>query len=135
MPDFNSQIIDEFRANSGQVGGPFDGATLLLLHTTGARSGAERVNPMMYGRAGADYVVVASKAGAPTSPDWYHNLVAHPEVSAEIGTGTVRFTARVAAGEERDRIWTKWKIDNPGFAEYEQKTSREIPVIVLSPVS
>jgi deazaflavin-dependent oxidoreductase (nitroreductase family) len=135
MPDFNSQIIDEFRANGGQVGGPFAGASLLLLHTTGARSGAERVNPMVYGRAGDDYVVFASKAGAPTNPDWYHNLVAHPDVTAEIGTETVRLTARVAGREERDRIWTPWKAANPGFAEYEQKTSRQIPVVILSPVS
>jgi deazaflavin-dependent oxidoreductase (nitroreductase family) len=135
MPDFNSQIIDEFRANGGQVGGPFAGASLLLLHTTGARSGAERVNPMVYGRAGDDYVVFASKAGAPTNPDWYHNLVAHPDVTAEIGTETVRLTARVAGGDERDRIWTPWKAANPGFAEYEQKTSRQIPVVILSPLS
>jgi deazaflavin-dependent oxidoreductase (nitroreductase family) len=135
MPDFNSQIIDEFRANGGQVGGPFAGASLLLPHTTGARSGAERVNPMVYGRAGDDYVVFASKAGAPTNPDWYHNLVAHPDVTAEIGTETVRLTARVAGGEERDRIWTPWKAANPGFAEYEQKTSRQIPVVILSPLS
>ena len=136
MPeDFNGKIIEEFRANGGKVGGPFQGAPLLLLHTTGARSGAERINPMMYGRVGDDYAVVASKGGAPTNPDWYHNLVAHPEVTAEIGTETVRLTARVTEGEERDRIWTKWKTDNPGFADYEQKTSRQIPVVILTPAS
>jgi deazaflavin-dependent oxidoreductase (nitroreductase family) len=136
MPeDFNGQIIREFRANGGKVGGPFEGASLLLLHTTGARSGAERVNPVVYGRAGGDYTVFASKGGAPTNPDWYHNLVAHPDVTAEIGTETLRLTARVASGEERDQIWTKWKTDNPGFAEYEQKTTRQIPVVILTPAS
>jgi len=133
MDDFNGKIITEFRENGGKVGGMFEGAPLLLLHTTGAKSGAERVNPMMFGRQGSDYTVFASKGGAPDNPAWYHNLVAHPDVTAEIGTETVRLTARVAAGEERDRIWTAWKERNPGFAEYEQKTSRQIPVIVLQP--
>jgi deazaflavin-dependent oxidoreductase (nitroreductase family) len=133
--DFNTQIITEFRANAGKVGGPFEGAPLLLLHTTGAKSGAERVNPMMYGREGDSYTVFASKGGAPDNPAWYHNLVAHPEVTAEIGTETVRLTARVAQGSERDRIWDAWKTQNTGFAEYETKTSRTIPVVILQPAS
>jgi deazaflavin-dependent oxidoreductase (nitroreductase family) len=133
--DFNGKIIREFRENGGKVGGMFDGTPLLLLHTTGARSGAERVNPVAYGRSGDDYTVFASKGGAPTSPDWYHNLVAHPQVTIEVGSETIPLTARVASGEERDRIWTAWKSANPGFADYEQKTSREIPVVILSRAS
>jgi deazaflavin-dependent oxidoreductase (nitroreductase family) len=134
MPnDWNSKIIEEFRANGGRVGGPFEGGTLLLLHTTGARSGQERVNPVAYQKVDQGYAVFASKAGAPTNPDWYHNLLAHPEVEAEIGDQTVRLTARVAQGDERDRIWTRQKETNPGFAEYEQKTTRQIPVVILEP--
>lgn len=136
MDDVNSwnrQIIEEFRANKGEVGGDFTGAPMLLLHTTGARSGAERVNPMMYQDLGESIAVFASKAGADTNPDWYHNLVAQPEVTAEIGTETRSFRARVADGAERDRIWTKQKQDFPGFAEYEAKTTRLIPVVVLDP--
>jgi deazaflavin-dependent oxidoreductase (nitroreductase family) len=133
--DFNSKIIDEFRANSGKVGGPFEGAPLLLLHTTGAKTGQQRVNPMMYRKLDNGYAVFASKAGAPTNPDWYHNLVANPEVSAEIGTQTLGLTARVAAGDERERIWIAHKTDNPGFADYEAKTTRQIPVVILEPVA
>jgi deazaflavin-dependent oxidoreductase (nitroreductase family) len=134
MPnDWNSKIIEEFRANEGRVGGPFEGGTLLLLHTTGARTGQERVNPVAYQKLDHGYAVFASKAGAPTNPDWYHNLVAHPEVEAEIGTEKHQFTARVAQGDERERIWSAQKASNPGFAEYEQKTSRQIPVVVLEP--
>jgi deazaflavin-dependent oxidoreductase (nitroreductase family) len=133
--DFNSKIIAEFRANGGKVGGPFEGAPLLLLHTTGARSGQERVNPMMYQVLGDSYVVFASKRGAPVSPDWYHNLVANPRVRAEVGAQTVELTARVAGAAEREPIWTAWKQANPGFADYEAKTTRQIPVIILEPVA
>lgn len=132
--DWNRQIIDEFRANGGRVGGNFAGAPLLLLHTTGARSGAERVNPMMYQELdGGRVAVFASKAGAPTNPDWYHNLTANPDVSAEIGSATRRFRARTADPEEREPIWTKQKQDYPGFADYESKTDRTIPVVILDP--
>ena len=133
MSDWNTAIIEEFRANGGKVGGNFEGAPMLLLHTTGAKSGQERVNPMVYRREGDDYVVFASKAGADTNPDWYHNLVANPEVEAEIGTERVKLRARVAEGDERERIWTAQKEAMPGFAEYEQKTTRTIPVVVLEP--
>ena len=133
MSDWNDKIIEEFRANDGKVGGPFAGAPLLLLHTVGARTGKQRVNPMMYRTVDGGYAVFASKAGAPTNPDWYHNLVAQPRVSAEIGGTTVDLVARVAEGEERDRIWTAHKAAYPGFADYERKTSRQIPVIVLEP--
>jgi len=133
MSDWNTKIIEEFRANAGTVGGPFEGAPMLLLHTTGAKSGKERVNPMVYQRVGDAYAVFASKAGAPTNPDWYRNLVAHPDVTAEIGTDTIALRARVATGAERDQIWTKQKQVMPGFADYERKTEREIPVVLLEP--
>ena len=135
MPeDFNSKIIEEFRANGGKVGGPFEGGRLLLLHTVGAKSGQERVNPMMYQPIGGSFAVFASKGGAPVNPDWYYNLLAHPRVTAEIGTETVELTARVADDETREPIWAAWKKANPGFAEYESKTTRQIPVILLDPV-
>jgi deazaflavin-dependent oxidoreductase (nitroreductase family) len=135
MPDWNSKIIEEFRANKGKVGGPFDGAPLLLLHTVGARTGQPRVNPVMYRPVPGGYAVFASKAGAPDNPDWYHNLLAHPDVEAEIGTETVKVHARVTEGTEREEIWTAHKAANPGFADYERKTTRQIPVIVLQPAS
>ena len=130
--DWNRQVIDEFRDNEGRVGGAYEGAPVLLLHTTGARTGAERVNPMLYQRLDDTTVAVfASKAGAPTNPDWYHNLLAHPDAEAEIGTDRVRVRARVADGDERTRIWEKQKADYPGFADYERKTTRTIPVVIL----
>ena len=135
MSDWNTAIIDEFRASGGNVGGNFAGAPLLLLHTTGARTGQERVNPMMYRKVGDHFAVFASKAGAPTNPDWFHNLMANPAVTAEIGTQTLPFRARVAAGAERDEIWTAQKADYPGFADYETKTTRQIPVVILEPAS
>jgi deazaflavin-dependent oxidoreductase (nitroreductase family) len=131
MTDWNSKIIEEFRANGGKVGGQFEGAPLLLLHTVGARTGQPRVNPMMYQPVPAGYAVFASKAGAPTNPDWYYNVLAQPRVTAEIGTGTAEFLARVAEGEEREQIWSAQKAAYPGFAGYEQKTTRQIPVIIL----
>jgi len=134
VSDFNTPIIDEFRANGGKLGGNFEGAPMLLLHSTGAKSGKERVNPMMYQVVGDDYAVFASKAGAPTNPDWFHNLVAHPDATVEIGTDTKPVRARVAAGDERTRIWETQKERYPGFAEYERNTHREIPVVILEPV-
>ena len=133
MSDFNTPIIDEFRANGGKLGGNFEGAPMLLLHSTGAKSGKERVNPMMYQRVGDDYAVFASKAGAPTNPDWYHNLVANPDVTAEVGTETKELRARVAKGDERDKIWQAHKTQWTGFADYESKTDRQIPVVILEP--
>jgi deazaflavin-dependent oxidoreductase (nitroreductase family) len=135
MTDWNSKIIEEFRANEGRVGGPFDGAPLLLLHTVGAKTGKQRVNPMMYQQVAGGYAVFASKGGAPTNPDWYHNVLAHPRVSAEIGARMVELLARVAAGEEREKIWAAQKAAYPGFADYERKTARQIPVIILEPAS
>jgi deazaflavin-dependent oxidoreductase (nitroreductase family) len=133
MADHNQAIIDEFRGNGGRVGGPFEGAPLLLLHTTGAKSGQERVHPVMYQAVGEDYAVFASKAGAPEHPAWYHNLIANPEVVVEVGTALVPVTARVAEGEERELIWQRQKSDYPGFADYERSTAREIPVVILTP--
>lgn len=130
--DWNAKIIEEFRTNGGKVGGQFEGAPLLLLHSTGAKSGTERVTPVMYQAVGDDFAIFASKAGAPTNPDWYHNLRADPRATVEVGTETFAVTARVAEGDERERIWSKQKADYPGFAEYEEKTSRQIPVVVLS---
>ncbi len=132
MSDWNDKIIDEFRANDGRVGGNFAGASLLLLHSTGARSGQERVSPIMYRSAGSAWMVFASKAGADTNPDWYHNLLAHPEASIEVGTETIPVTARVLPEDERAPIWAAQKDAFPGFAEYEEMTSRQIPVIELT---
>jgi deazaflavin-dependent oxidoreductase (nitroreductase family) len=131
MSDFNTKIIEEFRSNDGRVGGPFEGAPMLLLHTTGARSGAERVSPVVYAEDGGRWVVFASKGGAPTNPDWFHNLRAHPDATIEVGTDTVPVVARAAEGDERERLWSRQKERMPGFADYEQKTTREIPVVVL----
>lgn len=134
MSDWNKAVIDEFRANGGKVGGNFDGAPLLLLHTTGAKSGEQRVNPVMYQDLGDGRLAIfASYAGLDVNPAWYHNIVAHPDVTVEVGTGTRSFRARTADLAERDPIWTKQKADYPGFAEYESKTTREIPVVILDP--
>jgi deazaflavin-dependent oxidoreductase (nitroreductase family) len=133
--DFNAQIIEEFRANGGRVGGMFEGMPLLLLHHTGAKSGKSRVNPVAYQSDGGRYVVFASKAGAPTNPDWYHNLKAQPNVSIEIGTDTLDVVASEATGEERKRLFRTQAERVPQFAEYEKQTDRVIPVIVLTPTT
>lgn len=134
--DWNKQIIDTFRANSGAVpNSQFADATIVLLHTVGAKSGQERVNPLnALPLEDGKYAVFASKGGQPTNPDWYHNLLKNPDVSFEVGTQTVKARARVAEGEERDRLWTTQKTNFPGFAEYEKATTRTIPVVVLEPV-
>jgi deazaflavin-dependent oxidoreductase (nitroreductase family) len=134
LADPNQEIIDEFRAKEGRVGGHFEGRTLLLLHHRGARTGTERVNPVAYQRLSRDSVAIfASKGGAPTNPDWFHNVVANPDVKVELGTETFDAHARVVEGSERDEIWERQKRDWPGFADYEEKTRgiREIPVIAL----
>lgn len=133
MSDWDAKIIAEFRENQGSVGGSFAGASLLLLHSIGAKSGQERVHPLMYLPVEEGYAVFASKAGAPTNPAWYHNLLTHPETTIEIGTGTKKVRAREASGSERERIWSRQKQEQPAFAEYERKTSRKIPVMVLEP--
>ncbi len=131
MTDWNAEVIDEFRANGGRVGGAFEGAPLLLLHSIGARSETERVTPVMYLAVDNSFAVFASKAGADTNPDWYHNLLAHPEASVEVGTDRIEVTARVLGDEERDPIWQEQKRRYAGFAEYEDKTTRVIPVVML----
>ncbi len=130
--DWNSQVVEEFRANEGKVGGQFEGAPLLLLHTKGAKSGAERVNPVMYLDLDGRRYVFASKAGADSSPDWYHNLLANPDVTVEVGEETYAASARPVSGDDRDRIYSEQARRYPGFAEYAAKTSRVIPVVELT---
>jgi deazaflavin-dependent oxidoreductase (nitroreductase family) len=130
--NFNQQIIDEFRANQGSIPeGQFKGAPMLLLTTKGARSGKQYTSPMVHTRDGDKYVVIASKGGAPTNPDWYHNLVANPRVTVEVGAEKFEATARVAQGEERERLFAAQAALMPGFADYQTKTTRILPVVVL----
>ena len=132
--DFNASVIAEFRADEGRVGGPFEGAPMVLVHHTGRRSGVERVSPMVYQSVDGGYAVFASKAGAPSHPDWYHNLLASPETTAEVGTQTVRVRVRELTGDERAAVWEEQKRRMPGFAEYETKAApRVIPVLLLEP--
>lgn len=135
---WNKKVIDEFRANAGKVGGMFEGIPLLLLHHQGAKSGAERISPLAYRTDGDDLVVFASNGGRTFHPAWYHNVVAHPDVTIEVGTDTATATktatARVATGDERERFWSAQKQDVPGFADYEVNAGdRVIPVVVLEP--
>jgi deazaflavin-dependent oxidoreductase (nitroreductase family) len=132
--DFNEQIISEFRANAGKVGGPFEGAPMVLLTTTGAKSGKKHTTPLVYLAEGDRMYVIASKAGAPTNPAWYHNLVANPRVTVEQGTDTYEADAVVLKGDERDRVFAAQVAVMPGFAEYQAKTTRVIPVIELQRV-
>ncbi|HMD52512.1 MAG TPA: nitroreductase family deazaflavin-dependent oxidoreductase [Solirubrobacteraceae bacterium] len=134
MPDineFNRSIIEEFRANEGRVGGPFDGTPVLLLSTTGARTGQPRTTPVVYMPDGERMIIFASKAGAPQNPAWYHNLVANPHATVEVGTETVPVEAEVLTGEERDRYFRRQADRYPIFDDYAGKTSRTIPVIAL----
>jgi deazaflavin-dependent oxidoreductase (nitroreductase family) len=131
---WNQKIIDEFRANDGLVGGRFEGRTLLLLHTTGAKTGKERVNPVAYTRDGEQYVVIASKGGAPDNPDWYYNILAYPRLTVEVGTETFEVEAQVIEEPERTRLYNKMVEVFPGFDDYRRKTDRVIPVIKLTPV-
>ncbi|WP_033261539.1 nitroreductase family deazaflavin-dependent oxidoreductase [Amycolatopsis vancoresmycina] len=132
MNDFNKQIVEEFRANEGRVGGMFEGKNVLLLTTIGAKSGAERLSPLVYTRDGDRYVVAASMGGAPKNPAWYHNLVANPKVTLEVGTEKFEATATVIADRaERDRLYAGMVAHAEGFADYEKNTSRLIPIVVL----
>ena len=133
MNEFNKQVIEEFRANEGKVGGNFEGAPILLLHSKGAKSGEGRIHPMMYLPDEGRYVVFASKAGAPNNPAWYHNLVANPDASIEVGTETLEVTATQAEGAERDELYARQVSLYPTFGDYEAKTDRVIPVMVLTP--
>lgn len=133
MNDWNRKIIEEFRANEGRVGGPFEGAPMILVHHIGAKSGTERVTPLVYfPQPDGQIVIIASKAGAPTNPDWYHNLKANPKITVEVGTETFPVEAAEVEGAERDTIWNSAVAANPGFGEYQKKTSRLIPVLRLT---
>ena len=131
--DFNTKIVEEFRANGGKVGGMFEGATLLLLHHAGAKSGTERVNPLVYQQVGDSFAIFASAGGGPADPQWFRNLVANPRTTVEVGADTVEVQAKVLDGDARHEIWSKQKELMPGFAEYEAQAKgiREIPVVLL----
>lgn len=130
--DWNKKIIEEFRANEGKVGAPFENTPLLLVHTTGAKSGEHRINPLAYITDDERYVIIASKGGAPSNPDWYYNVVANPEVSVEVGAEKFDAVASVAEEPERTELYAKMAAKNPGFNEYKTKTTRTIPVITLT---
>ena len=131
MKTFNEKIIEEFRANDGKVGGQFEGAPMLLLTTTGAKTGRRLTSPLVYGKDGERLLIFASKAGAPTNPALYHNLVANPTVTVEVGSETFEARASVVTGEERDRLYAEQAKRMPGFATYQQNTTRVIPVVAL----
>jgi len=131
--DWNRKVIGEFRANEGRVGGMFADMPLVLLHHRGAKTGVERINPLAYERVGESVAVFASAGGQVKNPDWYHNVVANPDVTVELGTDRFPARARVATGEERDRIWRAVNERLPQFGEYETKSGRTIPVVVLDP--
>ena len=133
MSDWNAQTIAEFRANHGKVGGHFEGAPLLILHHRGAKTGKQRVNPVMYLKDGERYLVFASKGGADTSPDWYHNLKAHPDIEIEVGDAKIKVRAEEVKGPERDRLYARQASLYPQFGEYQLKTKRVIPVVALTP--
>jgi deazaflavin-dependent oxidoreductase (nitroreductase family) len=132
VQDRNAKIIEEFRANQGRVGGQFEGAPMLLLHTVGAKTGADRLHPMMYLDLDGHRYVFASKGGAATNPDWYNNLRAHPDVSVEVGAEAYPATASTLTGAERDRVYAEQARRYPGFAEYARKTTRVIPVVEIT---
>jgi deazaflavin-dependent oxidoreductase (nitroreductase family) len=133
--DRNTRVIDEFRANDGKVGGYFEGAPMILLHHVGARSGTERISPLVYLPDGDDMVIAATKGGAPTHPDWYHNLKANARVTAEVGHETCTVDAVEVTGDERDALWHRLVELRPGFAEYETRTTRTFPMFRLTRVS
>jgi deazaflavin-dependent oxidoreductase (nitroreductase family) len=130
--DFNAQNIAEFRRNHGKVGGYFEGAPLLLIHTYGRRTNIHRVNPVMYLKDGERYLIFASKAGADKHPDWFLNLMAHPEVQMEVGDDTIDVHATQVTGPERDVLYGRQATLYPQFADYQRKTKRVIPVIALT---
>jgi deazaflavin-dependent oxidoreductase (nitroreductase family) len=132
MTDFNQKIIEEFRANEGKVGGMFEGASLVLLTTQGAKSGAERVNPVAYLPDGERIIVIASNAGGDNHPAWYYNLTANPDFTVEVGTDKYEATAAEVKGAERDELYARMVAVMPGFAEYEAKTERKIPVFAVT---
>lgn len=132
MSDWNTTIIEEFRANDGRVGGPFEGAPMILIHHIGARTGTERVSPLVYFPDGERMIIMASKGGAPTNPDWYHNLKAHPRITVEVGTETFPVDVVEVTGDEREALWARVVDKMPGFGEYQSKVTRRIPVLALT---
>lgn len=132
LADFNQAIIDEFRANGGVVGGPFEGATLLLLHTTGAKSGQPRVSPLAYLTVDGKMIIIGSYAGAPKDPAWVHNLRAHPRARIEVGTDAYDVAVRELPAGERDSLYPRVVEKAPQFGEYQAKTSRPIPLFELT---
>ena len=130
--DYNTQLIAEFRANEGKLGGPLAGAPMMLITTTGAKSGQPRTAPLMYTTDGDRFVIIASKGGAPTNPDWYHNIVANPEITVEVGGETFPARAEIAAEPERTRLFDAHAALMPGFREYQNNTTRVIPVVTIS---
>ena len=133
MSDFNQQIIDEFRANEGRVGGPFAGAPMILIHHIGAKSGTERVTPLVqFPEGDGRTIIVGSAAGAPTHPAWYHNLKANPKIVVEVGTEEYQVVAEEVTGAERDALWERVVSEAPGFRDYEEKTDRTIPLLRLT---
>ena len=136
MSDWNEKIIEEFRANEGRVGGMFEGAPMILIHTVGAKSGVERVTPLVHFREDDDHtVIVASAAGAPKHPAWFHNLTANPKIDVEVGTERYSVIAEEITGAERDEVWQRVITTNPGFADYQRKTDRIIPLVRLTRVA
>ena len=133
--DWNTKIIEEFRANGGKVGGPFEGAPMILIHHVGARTGTHRVTPLVYFPDGDDILIVASKAGAPTHPDWYYNVTKNPRIDVEVGTETFPVEVKELDPEERARTWPTVVAANPGFGEYQEKTDRVIPLLRLTRVA
>ena len=128
----NAKVIEEFHANDGIVGGQFEGAPVVLLGTTGAKSGQARINPLVYLPDGERIVVFASKGGSPTNPDWYHNIVANPDVHVEVGTESYDATAEIVEGDDRDRLFAAQVAKMPTFGDYAANTDRLIPVVAIS---
>ena len=135
MLDFNEKVIKEFRENKGIVGGPFDGANMLLLTTIGSHTGKLRTTPLVYLKDGQRYIVIASKGGAPDNPQWFNNIVALPQVTIEVGTERIECTAEVMQEPERTQLYTRQEEVMPGFVEYRENTDRVIPVIAITPIS
>jgi len=136
MSDWNTSIIEEFRANEGKVGGQFEGATLILIHHIGAKSGTERVTPVgCFPQSDGRIAIVASTGGAPANPNWYYNLKAHPEINVEFGTETFAVAVRELEGAEREKVWADAASAAPGLGEYQNKTTRTIPVLLLTRIS
>jgi deazaflavin-dependent oxidoreductase (nitroreductase family) len=133
LNDWNTAIIEEFRANEGRVGGRFEGGTLLLLHHTGARSGTERISPLAYFPDGDRKIIVGSAGGAPKNPDWFYNLRANPRATVEVGTATLPVVATEVTGDEYPKLWERVTAAMPGFADYQKQTTRRIPLVALQP--